>query len=148
MFEQDRNAVNICGGQDADLFDPVTSTTSNLPHLMELLLAEYRTYLTSEIEKKQAAGQRTISIAEALTVAPFNNFFNFCVRYLTINRPVENFFVDMNHGLKLSNNVSVVVCPGVNPQGQMEDSGAVNITTGLSQPGTRDGYQGNEVRIF
>lgn len=131
-----QGAVAVSGDDANPLFDGHAYTTGGgLPHLMELLRSEYRRYLQGEIDRRQRLGQRTISLQEAMTKAPFDNFYNFCVQYLTHNRPVENFFVDMNHGLKLSNNARVVVCPGTAVQGTMQDSGAVGVTQGLSQPG-------------
>jgi|SRR5215471_11583904 len=108
--------------------------TIGLPHLLELLLAEYRTYLATEIQRRRGQGQRTLDVEQALAAAPCKNFYDFCVAYLAENRPVENFYVDRNHGLLLSNNARVTVCPQTNVQGTMQESGAVGVTQGLSQP--------------
>lgn len=56
-------------------------------------------------------------------------------KFLQENRPVENFPADQNHGVRLSNNDRVLVCPPVPSPGTTAPSGAVEITHGASQRG-------------
>lgn len=70
--------------------------------------------------------------AEASAADPF---VAWALDYLNTNRPVENFPVDHNHGVRLTNNVRVLVCPGEDLRGTTTDAGAVGITTGESQKG-------------
>lgn len=56
-------------------------------------------------------------------------------KFLEQNRPVENFPADSNHGVRLSNNDRVLVCPPVPAPGTTAPSGAVEITHGASQSG-------------
>lgn len=148
MPQMGQGAVAVSGDESNQLFDNHAYTTGGgLPHLLELLHGEYRRFLEYEIARRRQLGQQTISLEEAMTTAPFSSFYNFCVKYLTQHRPVENFFVDMNHGLKLSNNARVVVCPGTTVQGTMQDSGAVGVTQGLSQPGMGGVLPGHGIGI-
>ena len=55
--------------------------------------------------------------------------------FLEQNRPVENFPADQNHGVRLSNNDRVLICPPVPAPGTTVDAGAVEITHGASQKG-------------
>lgn len=127
------------------------SSAGQVPWLMDLLRIEYGKFLRESIYRRRAQGQATISLEEALEKAPFQSFFNFCVRYLAAHRPVQSFPADANIGFMLSNNVRAVLCPHVpnayvGPGGQMQgqeqgaygpmqSSGAVPIAHGLSQPG-------------
>src|SRR5262245_30318559 len=91
-------AVPTAGPAANSPFEATPLSPGGMPHLMEFLLAEYRNYLQSEIQRRRVRGQATVSLDEALSVAPLRSFYDFCVRYLAVNRPVENFFVDLNHG--------------------------------------------------
>lgn len=117
-------------------FDSTRYTQAGLPHLMAALHDAYRRQVQNELLKRKAAGQKVRSLEEALQRAPYAHFLAFCERYLSVNRPVETFAVDMNVGMRLSNNQRVCVSPGhAQVQGMMQDSGAVQVTHGRSQPG-------------
>lgn len=117
------------------LFDPARYTTAGQPHLMQHLWSQYRAHLQAKIDERKKTHPDTVTVDEALKRATAAHFFQFCEEYLKANRPVENFFVDMNHGLVLSNNARVVVSPGYDLRGTMQRSGAVGVTEGVSQPG-------------
>ena len=68
-------------------------------------------------------------------VAEAANFLAWAKDFLAANRPVENFPADSNHGVRLSNNDRVLVCPPVPAPGTTAPSGAVEITHGASQSG-------------
>lgn len=118
------------------IFSVEAPTEGKQPHMIQFLWQEYLKELEAGIEKRQQAGQLVLTLAEAARKAPATAFCAFCARYLQEHRVVENFFVDMNHGVRLSNNKSFVVCPSTDIQGTMqsEDRG-VNITQGRSQAG-------------
>ena len=92
-------------------------------------------FLKAEIETRRAAGKATVDIGEALPKIPATVFAKWAAEYLRTNRVVQNFFVDENHGMLLSNNRSVVVSPGIDIRGTMQDAGAVGVTQGRSSPG-------------
>ena len=95
--------------------------TTSTPSLMTVLWRAF----------KETMGEETASFALQET----NPFLAFCDDYLTTNRVVQNFAVNSNHGVVLSNNVRCTVCPEINLSGTMEDSNAVGISSGESQPG-------------
>jgi len=68
--------------------------------------------------------------------AEVSEFLRWAHAYLSEHRPVENFAADSNHGIRLSNNVRVLVCPKMEDlRGTTQDAGAVSINTGQSQAG-------------
>ena len=97
--------------------DPFQTQAQQVPDLLTHLKAEYTT---------QVGG------AEAAQAAPF---IRWAYAYLAENRPVENFSADNNHGVRLTNNVRVLICPPQDLRGTTVDAGAVEITNGASQPG-------------
>lgn len=119
----------------APLFDPAKYTTAGQPHLLEHLWAKYRAFLQTKLDELTRAGKKAADLDTAVRRAPAEHFLAFAVEYLAKNRPVENFFVDMNHGVVLSDTSRVVVSPGYDLRGTMQQSGAVGVTVGASQPG-------------
>lgn len=120
---------------DSPLFDAAKYSTAGQPHLIEHLWSQFRVWMQRQIDARKAAKKPTIDIDEAMTRATAEQFMAFATKYLAANRPVENFFVDTNHGLVLSNNARVVVSPGVDVRGTMQGARAVSVTDGQSQPG-------------
>lgn len=70
------------------------------------------------------------------TAAPsLDGFIAFAGDYLNQNRVVELFYADSgNIGFCLSNNVRVTTTTN-GPAGTMQPSGAIGISSGISQPG-------------
>jgi len=58
---------------------------------------------------------------------PATSFVKWASDFLSVNRVVETFFVDANHGFRLANNDLVVLCPGIELQGTMQESYAIPI---------------------
>jgi hypothetical protein len=116
-------------------FDEIAHTQAGMPHLVQLLWDRYLEHLAKEIETRKEKGLGAVPLPEAIRRAPATHFVEFAANYLKRNRVVENFFVDENHGLRLSDNTTCVVCPGTNVQGTMQDAGEVGVTRGESQPG-------------
>lgn len=68
-------------------------------------------------------------------VPSFDGFIAFATDYLNQHRVVELFYADTgNIGLCLSNNVRVTTTTN-GPAGTMQPSGAIGISSGVSQPG-------------
>lgn len=115
------------------VFDPVVHSQAGLPHLIAYLVGQFRAHVqrtNQEIpkEEERIAGEELIERAQ-----PLLDFFE---QFLTQNRPVEIFPIDMNYGVVLDNNDRIALCPGITDiQGTMQDSGAVAISDGRSQPG-------------
>lgn len=123
----------VVGVNNAPFFDSFSHTQGGAKHLLQHLLDEYVKVLNAQIEERKAAGKPTCTIDEAVAKMPMMKFLQFGKDYLTENRPVQNFFVDENVGLRLSNNANIVVSPGINVQGTMQNSGAISVTHGVSQ---------------
>ena len=119
----------------AGLFDPDKYTTAGQPHLLEHLWGAYREHLKTLLEARRAAGQPAAALDAALAKAPARHFYAFCVEYLLKNRPATTFYVDTNVGVVLTNTARVVVSPGFDLRGTMQDAAAVGVTAGVSQPG-------------
>ena len=117
------------------LFDPAKYTTAGQPHLMEHLWGAYRERLKALLDARRAAGQPAADLDAAVAKAPASHFYAFCVEYLLANRPVNTFYVDTNTGVVLSNTNRVVISPGFDLRGTMQDAAAVGVTAGVSQPG-------------
>lgn len=124
---------NVFGVNNAPLFDSIMHTQGGAPHLLQHLLDEYVKHLNEKTEERTKAGKASLPIAEALAKTPMMSFLRWAKEYLATNRPVQNFFVDENLGIRLSNNANVVLSPGVNLQGTMQDAGAVAVTHGQGQ---------------
>lgn len=103
-----------------------------VPHLMGHLYQEY-------IRSTEAANPAERSL---------DGFVAFCDDYLAKNRPVMNWPADQNIGFQLSNNINVLICPPIPEEGQMQPSGAVNVTHGQSQPGQDGVVKTNSKRVI
>lgn len=117
------------------LADPITQSQGGVPHLLEYLWARYREFLKDELDGRAEAGKPAGTLEEALRRAPATSFVRWASDFLRDNRVVEAFFIDDNHGLRLTDNALVAVCPGVDLRGTMQESRTVAITSGRSQPG-------------
>lgn len=126
---------NIVQVNHTPLFDPANYTTAGQPHLVEHLWGKYRQHLQELIDERKKTKPDTVSVEEALKRATAMHFMAFCTKYLMDARPVENFFVDMNHGVVLSDTSRVVISPGFDLRGTMQGAGAVGVTAGATQPG-------------
>lgn len=128
------------------LFNPETHTQGGLPHLVEFLVAEYRQLLRQANETRQAQGQALLDPEAVLKSAkPLLDFFK---AYLKTNRPVQVFALDANYGVILSNNARVAIAPGTPLiQGTMQDSGAVQVSQGMTQPGQDGVVPVNNYRV-
>lgn len=63
-------------------------------------------------------------------------FWDFAADYLAKHRTVENWPADRNIGIRLSDNNRVLVHPATKAgSGEMQDSGSIAVTEGLTQPG-------------
>jgi hypothetical protein len=126
----------VFGVSGGGMFDDVNHTQGGMPHLLQYLWDAYCAYLDGLIEKRRARGARTVKgLEEAKRAAPATHFVEWAAAHLKENRVVENFFIDANHGVRLANNACLAVCPGTEVRGSMQDSGAVAVTEGRSQPG-------------
>lgn len=78
------------------------------------------------------------------------NFVEFARKYLDEHRTIETWPADSNLGIRLSNNVRLILHPGtgVESTGAMQDSGAVQITEGQSQPGQEGVIGDGSVRVI
>jgi hypothetical protein len=123
---------------------------SQLPDLLTHLHDQYKLHLAKHMKAIQKKGGQLVhkTVEEAAFAAPVGSFLSFAQEYLNKNRPTQVFPVDSNTGIVLSNHVRVCVSPGiVVVPGSMEDSGAVGITHGMSQPGMGGTEQGGAVEI-
>lgn len=120
---------------DQPLFDSFSHTTGGgLPTLMEVVQQAFEDHLKSRLEALAAEGHKTVTFEQAKRKATLAMFLTFAGRYLAEHRVVETFAVDANVGLVLSNQVRCVACPGLDIAGTMQDSDAVGVTQGVSQP--------------
>lgn len=124
------NSIAISAGNH---FDDVIHTQGGTPHLVQYLWDRYVSHLETQIKERAARGEPVVSLAEAKKKAPATHFATWAADYLRQNRVVEHFFIDENHGIRLSNNACVAVSPGTIIRGTMQSSHAVEITSGLSQ---------------
>jgi hypothetical protein len=128
------------------LFDARSHTQGGCPHLMELLVAEYREYFQQVNATRKQQDQRPLD--PELTIRAARPLLDFFEKYLETYRPVQVFPIDMNYGLVLSNNKRVAVAPGApNVQGTMQDSGSISVTRGISQPGQDGVVQVNDFGV-
>ena len=116
------------------LFDPILHSQGGCPHLIQHLLVEYRGYIGRANQVRAEQEQRLLDPEAAIRAArPLLDFFE---SYLRTHRPVQVFPIDMNYGVVLSNNARVAVSPGTpEVQGTMQDSGAIQVSHGMTQPG-------------
>lgn len=137
----------VVGVNNSPLFDDVMHTQGGMPHLMQFLWDEYVNHLKAQIESRKANKQPTVEIDEAIKRAPASAFAKWAADYLRENRMMQHFFVDENHGILLSNNRSVVLSPGIDIRGTMQDAGAVGVTQGRSNPGNNGVTSDTTLRI-
>lgn len=110
-------------------FDSVAHTQGGLPHLLALLQTEFAKHMAAVNEQRLQKNLPALDMTGTLKAA--EPFLKFGQKYLTENRPVQAFAVDMNYGILLSNNMRCSISPGVeNLQGTMQDSPVVPISTG------------------
>lgn len=124
------------------LFNPLVHTQGEMPHLVELLVAEYREHIRRH-NGQLPVGQAPLDAEKTIRLArPLLNFFE---AYLNTYRPVQAFPVDMNYGLVLSNSQRCAVSPGTAQlQGTMQNSGSIGVTQGVSNPGQDGVVQVND----
>lgn len=115
-------------------FAPATTQSLSLPSLLQHLVAEYREYIRRANETRARQEQKLLDPEATLRAAkPLLDFFE---SYLNTYRPVQAFPVDANYGLLLSNGMRCMVSPGVvDVRGTMQDSGAIQVSQGISNPG-------------
>ena len=130
-----------------DLFDSQMHTQGGLNHLMQHLWDQYKLHLQEQIEARQKAGKPTVDVETAAKKAPATNFATWATEYLKEFRVTESFFIDGNLGIRLANNVCVAVSPGVEIRGTMQESGAIQVTEGRSQPGNNGVDNAGGLRI-
>lgn len=112
-------------------FDSTSHTQAGLKHLLQHLWDCYVEFLKEQIEEKKGKGEKVVTIEKAILLAPAKSFFAWASDYLLENRYAENFYVDDNIGLRLTNNDHIVLCPGIAAiQGSMQDANAVEVTKG------------------
>jgi len=99
--------------------------SGELPHLIQHLRREYALHLG-----------KAATDPGAMDGVGADAFISWAAQYLSDNRTVENWPADANIGLRLSNNKRVLVHPATGEgTGQMQESGAVHVTKGQTQPG-------------
>jgi hypothetical protein len=109
-----------------------------IPHLLDLLWAEYRRYLEELVENRRQAGKPVVAVEDLMLRSTARQLHDFATRYLAENRVVESFPLDANQGVRLSNGVILSVCPPTDLAGTMEPlhgKGTAAITEGASQRG-------------
>jgi len=116
-------------------FDSIRHTQGEHPHIMQYLWDAYLEYLESERQERTTRGQSSLPVAQAKLKAPAINFVLWAANHLRDIRAIESFFVDGNVGVRLNNNKTIAISPGVEIRGTMQDSGAVAVTEGRSQIG-------------
>lgn len=125
--------------------DPLGGSDNLIQHLWDQFVL---LYLKPKIEDMEAQGKPTVDLETAKKKTPATVFLNWAFEYLTNNRVTESFYVEANHGVRLTNGASVVICPGGGEQrGTMQDSVAIAITEGLDRPGNPQMQSGNTLRI-
>ncbi len=124
---------DVVGITDSTLFDDIQHTQGGMPHLIQHLWDEYQKYLIEQLEERKKAKKPTVSLEEAKKKAPATHFATWASDYLKEFRPVENFFIESNCGVRLTNNMCVAISPGTVIQGTMQDSHSVPVTEGKSQ---------------
>jgi len=134
--QQQPNFSGLQGEAGGDpLFNPETHSQGGMPNLLQFLVAEYLAYMGQANKDRAEQGQEPLDAQKTVQKAkPLLAFFE---AYLRTNRPVNVFPIDMNYGVQLSNHKRFAVSPGVveDFRGSMQNSGAVEVTHGRSQPG-------------
>jgi hypothetical protein len=120
----------------------VSTTEENIMHpsdsqcIIDLLHEEY---LASVDDKGEAAP----------SYGSVPDFVGFCQKYLDQHRTVETFPADSNCGIRLSNNKRCVIHPVTEAgDGSMQDSGAVGVTEGKTQPGQEGVTKADDQKVI
>lgn len=114
---------------------------ADLPHLIQHLKNKFVEHCNAQNTSTHPAAK---SVAPAYHSA--EEFWDFCADYLANNRTVENWPADRNIGIRLSDNNRVLVHPATKAgSGEMQDSGSIAITEGLTQPG-QEGVSGTQAK--
>ena len=109
---------------------------ADVPHLIQFLKDEFVKYL-----EKGGKGPAETQTAQL--------FWEFAAEYLEKNRTVENWPADANIGVRLSNNMRMLLHPATaEGTGQMQDSGAVGVTEGQTQSGQEGVIDGQGKRVI
>lgn len=119
-----------------ELLGGTARTQGGLPHLIQYLWDEYAKHLARQIEERATAGRATVDLETAKKKAPAISFCAWATDYLKENRATENYYVEGNLGIRLTNMDCVCLCPCVEvvEPGTMQESHAVGITQGRSRP--------------
>jgi hypothetical protein len=76
-------------------------------------------------------------------------FIEFCNEYLDRHRTVQTYPADANIGIVLANNVRLLVHPPSGAgMGGMQNSGAVDVTEGKTQPGQEGVLPGEDHQVI
>lgn len=127
----------------AGLFDDTKHTQGGVQHIMQFLWDEFTAYLRREAKKRKKAKLPSINVDEALRKMPATAFLTWAAKYLKKHRVGQSFVVDENMGVQLTNLKQFVISPGVPIRGTMQDSGAIGVTHGRSQPGNNGMAKGD-----
>ena len=114
-----------------------------VPHLIRHLTQEYARFMTRVNQHYVENGMPTAAnIEKQIRLAkPLLDFFE---EYLDKFRPTRMFPVDANYGFVLSNNAQFMLCPPIEENdGVMQSGSAVAVTQGLSNVG-QGGMQDSE----
>lgn len=80
---------------------------------------------------------------------PVERFVEFCRQYLDQHRTIQTWPADANVGIVLANNTRLLVHPPSGAgMGGMQDSGAVDVTEGKTQPGQEGVIPGGDEKII
>ena len=129
------------------LFDAASLTQGGQPHLIQFLTQEYRDYIARANEQRAQHGKEPLDAEKTLKRAqPMLAFFE---AYLKQHRPTSVFPIDMNYGIQLSNYKTFALSPGVETdfRGTTQESVAVAVTHGRSQPGSRGSFDSGGIGI-
>lgn len=117
------------------LFEDTKHTQGGVQHLAQFLWDEFTAYLHRESKRRKKKKLPTIDVEAALRKMPATAFLSWVAKYLKKHRVGQSFVVDENMGVQLTNLKTFVISPGVPIRGTMQDSGAIGVTHGRSQPG-------------
>jgi hypothetical protein len=96
------------------------------------------------IDEKAAEEDENVVLGDALPA-----FLRFAKSYLDQHRTVQTYPADANVGIVLANNTRLLIHPPSGAgMGGMQNSGAVDITEGQSQPGQEGVVPGDDKKII
>lgn len=104
--------------RDLTMFDAKSHTQGNMPHLLQYLWDNYLAYLA------KTNGDKKIDETKIKAI----DFMMWAITQLQTTRAIESFFIDGNVGIKLTNNTTLAISPGVDIRGSMQESGYVPVT--------------------